>query len=133
MFEIVTLLIIDIHESYIIVCIYIIYLKVYKVHLIYKSNFLNNLNNFIINVNNSNLIPLLYIFSLLLLFLFCFGGVLSIYLGNYITYCFTYNQMAIMSFESAISRISCYGIHGFNESRSFIYTQLNNITSKYYI
>ena len=29
--------------------------------------------------------------------------------------------------------LSCYGIHGFNESRSCIYIQLYKITSKYFI
>ena len=29
-------------------------------------------------------------------------------------------------------QLSCYYIHGFNESRSFIYTQLYTITSRYY-
>ena len=44
---------------------------------------------------------------------------------------FTYNHMALMSLRIR-SHVKASIFNGFNESRSFIYTQLYKITSKYY-
>ena len=52
------------------------------------------------------------------------------YCSKNVDYIFTYNH--IMALISLPSRSRVKSIHGFNEIRSFMYTQLYNITSKYY-
>ena len=57
---------------------------------------------------------------------FLFGGVLS---SHPVTY-MKFSLITIYGSNVPSKPLSCLGIYGFNESRSFIYSQLYKITSK---